>query len=86
MDQEQIQVNIPGEQIQIDIPGEQTQIDIPGEQIQEFKIVGEQEIISKNGYSVNSFYEQSHFCDNLFKGNNEEERNRHYQTCMFAYN
>ena len=33
-----------------------------------------------------NFYQPTNFCDELFKGKNEEDQNRHYQTCMFAYN
>ena len=32
------------------------------------------------------FYQPTNFCDELFQGRTELEQNRHYQTCMFAYN
>lgn len=33
-----------------------------------------------------SFYQPTTFCNDLFQGKTPVEQNRHYQTCMFAYN
>ena len=55
---------------------------------------GNQESNSKNQSSSlnflrdreDNFYQPTNFCNDLFEGRTSTQQNRHYQTCMFAYN